>query len=170
MIDKHAAHERILFEDMKKNAEKGADSQILLLPLKIDLSAEETDVAESYRLEITAMGFEYTVSESSHAVEITAIPANISNGEAETLFVTVTGQLSSGTGTTGIARKIFFEQALYQASCKAAIKAGRIYDTAHLKWICERVLTDSAIRVCPHGRPVAFELTKNEIEHRFKRK
>lgn len=170
MIDKHAAHERILFEDMKKNAAKGADSQILLLPLKPQLSAEEADAAESYRTEIEAMGFEYTLAESSRSAEITAIPANISNGEAETLFITVTGQLSSGTGTTGIARKIFFEQALYQASCKAAIKAGRIYDSAHLKWICERVLTDSAIRVCPHGRPVAFELTKNEIEHRFKRK
>ena len=170
MIDKHAAHERILFEDMKKNAAKGASSQLLLLPLTVELSNEELDAAESYRAEICAMGFEYSAEKNSHSVNITAIPANISNGEAETLFVTVTGHLAAGTGNIGVTRNMFFEQALYQASCKAAIKAGRIYDAAYIKWICERVITDSAVRVCPHGRPVAFELTKNEIEHRFKRK
>ena len=84
--------------------------------------------------------------------------------------MTVCGQLAAGTGSLEVTKKIFFEQALYQASCKAAIKAGRLYDEAHIKWICERVLTDKAIRFCPHGRPVAFELTKNDIEHRFKRK
>ena len=62
-----------------------------------------------------------------------------------------------------------FEKALYQASCKAAIKAGRIYDREHIKWIVERVLTLDNIKYCPHGRPVAFEITKRFLEKEFER-
>ncbi len=169
LIDKHAAHERILFEDMKNNIKDGADSQILLLPLIAELSNEELDAVDNYRDEISALGFEFSVT-GNHEATITAIPSSISADEATTLFVTVCGQLASGTGNLSVTKNIFFEQALYQASCKAAIKAGRVYDEAHLKWICDRVMTDPAVRFCPHGRPVAFELTKNDIEHRFKRK
>ena len=170
IIDKHAAHERILFEDMKQNIKDGADSQILLVPLSVTLSGEELDATETYRKELTSLGYDYSQSDMPHSLSISAIPSSLTTNEAEELFVTVTGRLSSGTGSLEVTRQIFFEQALYQASCKAAIKAGRIYDEAHIKWICERVLTDSAIRFCPHGRPVAFELTQNDIEHRFKRK
>ena len=63
----------------------------------------------------------------------------------------------------------FFERALYQASCKAAIKAGRIYDREHVKWICDRVLTLDNIKYCPHGRPIAFEITKHFLEKQFER-
>ena len=170
MIDKHAAHERILFEDMKKNTEVGANSQLLLVPINANVSGDELAAAQSYQQELLSMGFEFNEGESINSVSITAIPSNISQAEAEELFVTIAGNLSSGTGSLEVTRKIFFEQALYQASCKAAIKAGRIYDAAHVKWICERVLSDPSIRFCPHGRPVAFELTKGEIEHQFKRK
>jgi DNA mismatch repair protein MutL len=168
MIDKHAAHERILFEDMKTSLKDGADSQILLVPITCELSNEELDAATSYKAEICALGYEFEAG-ASHEVSITAIPSIVSANEAQTLFVTVCGHLASGTGNIEVTKNIFFEQALYQASCKAAIKAGRIYDEAHLKWICDRVVTDPAIRFCPHGRPVAFDITKSEIEHRFKR-
>ncbi len=169
MIDKHAAHERILFEDMKEGLKNGADSQILMVPLITSLSNEELDAAQSYKAEISSMGYEFS-AESAREVQITAIPTCISSDDAVTLFVTVCGQLASGTGSLDVTRNIFFEQALYQASCKAAIKAGRVYDEAFIKWVCDRVVTDPAIRFCPHGRPVAFELSKDEIEHRFKRK
>ena len=170
MIDKHAAHERILFEDMKKNTKVGANSQILLVPINANVSGEELAAAHSYRQELLSIGFDFNEGKSLNSVSITAIPSNVSQAEAEDLFVTIADKLSSGTGSLEVTRNIFFEQALYQASCKAAIKAGRIYDAAHVKWICERVLSDPSIRFCPHGRPVAFELTKGEIEHRFKRK
>ncbi len=169
MIDKHAAHERILFEDMKASLKKGASSQMLLLPLNVSLSNEELDAALTYRTELAALGFEFD-GEDAKEIALNAIPSIVSADEAQTLFITVCGQLATATGSLDVARSIFFEQALYQASCKAAIKAGRIYSEEHLKWICDRVITDPAIRFCPHGRPVAFELTKGEIEHRFKRK
>ncbi len=170
MIDKHAAHERILFEDMKKNISSGANSQLLLLPLTLRLSAEEADALSQYGDDIRATGFEFMVDDDGRNVSLTAIPTGLSNDQAETFFVTVTGQLASGTGSLAVTRGQFYEQALYQASCKAAIKAGRVYDEAHIEWICKQVLGNSAVRFCPHGRPVAFELSKGDIEHRFKRK
>jgi len=169
IIDKHAAHERILFEDMKKNISDGSSSQILLVPIIIPLSNEELDAVMNYGDEIKKTGFDYTIDEKNRAVNVTAVPSNASNADSETLFVTIAGQLATGTGVLSVTRQHFYEQALYQASCKAAIKAGRIYDEAHIKWICERVLENPAIRFCPHGRPVAFELSKGEIEHKFKR-
>ncbi len=171
MIDKHAAHERILFEDMKKNISSGtADSQLLLLPISLRLSAEEAAALSQYTDDIRATGFDFELDDGEREVNLTAIPTGLSNDQAEAFFVTVTGQLASGTGNLSVTRSQFYEQALYQASCKAAIKAGRVYDEAHIEWLCKQVLCNSAVRFCPHGRPVAFELSKGDIEHRFKRK
>ncbi len=170
MIDKHAAHERVLFEDMKKNISSGTGSQILMLPLEIRLSHDELDAVIRFDDEIRATGFEFIAKSSHDFVKVTAVPSTLSASDAETLFVTIAGQLASGTGNANIARNIFYEQALHQASCKAAIKAGRVYDQGHIEWLCKRVISDPAIRFCPHGRPVAFELSKNDIEHWFKRK
>ena len=168
MIDKHAAHERILFEDMKRNISSGANSQILMLPLEIMLSPAETDAALNYKEEINATGFDFSIKDGG--VTVTAIPSGLSANEAETFFVSVVGKISSGTGNLESTRRDFYEQALYQASCKAAIKAGRIYDEGDTDWVCKQVLSNPAVRFCPHGRPVAFELSKEEIEHMFKRK
>ncbi len=169
MIDKHAAHERILFEDMKKNISDGRGSQILMIPLDVMLSPEETDAALNYKAEITATGFDFSVKDSG-GLTVSAIPSGLSANEAEEFLVGVVGKIAAGTGSLETARQEFYEQALYQASCKAAIKAGRIYDGAHTDWVCKQVLGNPAVRFCPHGRPVAFELSKGEIEHWFKRK
>ena len=68
----------------------------------------------------------------------------------------------------------FFEEKLYQASCKAAIKGGRLYGMEGIRWICDHILEKNEdgkafIRTCPHGRPVAFEIRKNSIERQFSR-
>ena len=66
-------------------------------------------------------------------------------------------------------RRSVFEKALYQSSCKASIKGGRVYDEAHIRWICDNLLRYDCIKFCPHGRPVAFEIGKKELERRFGR-
>ena len=80
------------------------------------------------------------------------------------------GMLAQGATSVGVSKEMIYEKALYQASCKAAIKAGRIYDTASIKWLCDRVLVLPNIKYCPHGRPVAFEITKIELEKMFMRR
>ena len=93
---------------------------------------------------------------------------------AAELFEVLASRLSDATGTVESAAQGFFETRLWQASCKAAIKGGRLYDGASVRWICDRLLQKpdargAVIRTCPHGRPVAFEIRKTAIDRQFGR-
>ncbi len=167
LIDKHAAHERIIFEDLKKKINEATpSSQMLLFPITVTLTSEEIGALNEYSEEITKTGFGYTVYEN--AVSLNELPSEIETSAGEDAFLTLMSQLAIGM-TASKSRYELFEKSLYQSSCKAAIKAGRIYDAAHIKWIVERVLTLDNIKYCPHGRPVAFEITKHFLEKEFER-
>ena len=168
IIDKHAAHERIIFEQMKQNMyAKEATSQLLMLPIEVMLMSDEVAAIEEYRDELEAVGFEFTTSRNT--VQITALPVGIEQDAAEDMFTVIADRVKSGTGSVNITRNIIFEKALYQASCKAAIKAGREYAVGHQKWVVEKLMEIPDITVCPHGRPVAMELSKRNIDHQFNR-
>lgn len=169
MIDKHAAHERIIFEDLKQKIKLAEhSSQMLLVPIEVHLATEEKASLCEWGDDIKKTGFGYEVKENG-TVSIYEIPAGIEPQAAEDMFVTFTSALAFGEGDAKKTRDEFFEKALYQASCKAAIKAGRVYENEHIKWICDRVLSSDNIRYCPHGRPVAFEITKHFLEKQFER-
>ena len=171
LIDKHAAHERIIFELMKRNMQKSeASTQMLLLPTEIKFEPGEYSAVSEYEEKIKSMGYEYQRDDRSFSVSVNGIPSVLEESEAYEMFSVLAEQLSSGEGNADITKELFMEKALYQASCKAAIKAGRIEDAAHIKWICDNLLAYCDIKVCPHGRPVAIELDKNEMEKQFKRK
>ena len=168
MIDKHAAHERIIFEELRQNLkDQKVDTQMMLVPLSIPMTPDETQAIREHEKEIRKIGFDFGLSGSS--AEIMGIPQSLDIEMARAFFETVAGQLVSGTGTASISSELFFEKALYQASCKAAIKAGRLEGDESLLWICKRLFALPDIRFCPHGRPVALEITKSSIEHQFKR-
>lgn len=169
VIDKHAAHERVIFEDLKKSRESDGRvaSQLLMIPITVLLSPEESAVAEDYKGEITAVGFEYATNGSS--LDITAIPDAITAEDAEALLVRMLDELAEGRGNPASTEAIRREKALYQIACKAAIKGGRVYDRAILDWLIGKLLTLPDITVCPHGRPVAFKLTKSELDRQFDR-
>ncbi len=168
LIDKHAAHERINFEKMRADMTSSAShTQMLLAPDILDVTGEEAAVCRDYREELTAVGFEYEISEK--CVKLHGIPQDKTRTEAIELFMTlITETLETGEPITLGTRNIF-EKALYQTACKAAVKAGRVYDTAHIRWICDNLLRYDCIKFCPHGRPVAFELSKKELDARFGR-
>ncbi len=169
VIDKHAAHERILFEKMKSNMYDGVScSQVLLIPEKIKLSDEEYAAAAEYRDEILRTGFSFELLDNECCAVITQVPAEFDNASAFDMFSEILTRLSVGGGAE-TSRNNVYEKALFQASCKAAVKAGRTDDESHIKWIVSEVVNNPKIRYCPHGRPVAFEITKHDIEHRFKR-
>lgn len=169
VIDKHAAHERVIFEDLKKqNQEDGrVASQALLIPISVELSPTEISAVNEYSSDIDAMGFEFTLKGNS--AEILAIPDAIGSADAETLFVKMADELACGMGNPALTEAIRREKALYQIACKAAIKGGRKYDRAILDWLIGRVLAMPEIIVCPHGRPIAYKLTKNELDKQFDR-
>lgn len=170
MIDKHAAHERIIFEAMKSNMKKSDVSmQILLLPIEIRLDPVEFAAVLEFDKDIRSVGFDYTLKNDSYTINVTAIPSELNEASARNMVTVLAEQLSQGTGNSSVTAQAFMEKALYQASCKAAIKAGRIEDTSHIKWICDNLLVLPDIKVCPHGRPVAIELSRHEMEKQFKR-
>ena len=168
VIDKHAAHERVIFEDLKKQCEdKRVPSQLLMLPITVILNGEELSAADEYAEEIRSVGFEYTIN--GVAADITAIPKAVSTDEAESLFVRMLDEIVEGRGKPAITNAVRKEKALYQVACKAAIKGGRVYTKEILHWLIKKLLALPDITVCPHGRPVAFRLTKNELDRQFER-
>ena len=169
VIDKHAAHERVIFEDLKKQqlADNRIATQILMLPITVLLNGEELITAEEYLDEIKKIGFEYTIN--AKTVDITAIPKAVSADEAETLFIKMIDEIIEGRGKPSITDAVRREKALYQVACKAAIKGGRVYTKEILHWLIKKLLVLPDITVCPHGRPVAFKLTKSELDRQFER-
>jgi len=171
VVDKHAAHERIIFEKLKSNMKKSKDVlQFLLVPIKVALDFTERAVVEDYWDDISAIGFEMSKGEKENEIMLFAVPLGLDSDTAVNLFTTVITRLKEGTGSAFLSKEIVFEKALYQASCKAAIKAGRPDAAEDTKAFVEKLLSLPDIKYCPHGRPVAFELSKDNLEKQFKRK
>ena len=168
MIDKHAAHERINFERLRANMTMDRPNvQMILSSEKIALSTEEAAFCEEYRSELEACGFEFFVSQKE--ITLTGIPFGFEKTEARALLSTLISESLNGEMPVESTKREIFERALYQSSCKSSVKAGRIYDGAHIRWICDNLFRYDCIKYCPHGRPVAFELSKKEIDTRFGR-
>ncbi len=168
LIDKHAAHERIIFEQLKSNMYSAdVSSQLLMLPVEVMLMSDEVTAIEEYRKEIEAVGFEFASSRNS--ISVSSLPMGIEQDAVSDMFMTIADRIKNGTGNVNITRNIVFEKALYQASCKAAVKAGREYPNEHQKWIVDKLMKIPDITFCPHGRPVAMELTKKTIDRQFDR-
>lgn len=168
IIDKHAAHERINFERMRANMSLSDPyMQALLVPEVLTLSGAELDAALNFGAEISAVGFLFEIS--GRNMVIRAVPRDMGIADAKELLQTLVSAAADNPAALETKKRTVFERALYQTSCKAAIKAGRHYDDVHIRWICENLLRYDCIKYCPHGRPVAFELTKGEMDRRFGR-
>ena len=170
MIDKHAAHERLLFEEMKKNRSAGEKyTQLLMIPIEVALSDLELSTVLDYEEELRSTGYLFERDGLERRLLISGIPGGLEREQAEILFMTMVTKLSTGEGSAELTRKIAFEKALYTASCKAAMKGGRKDGREHLEYLCKKLFALPDIRYCPHGRPVAFEIPRGSIEHRFGR-
>ncbi len=168
LVDKHAAHERIIFEKFKagmKSAE--VRSQVLMLPVEFMLKSDEVLILSQYRDEIEKIGFHFETEK--YTVKVNTVPDIIELSAVEDIFMTIADRLMNEAGSAGLTRDIIFEKALYQASCKAAIKAGREYGPDHIRWLIGKLIEIPDITVCPHGRPVAMEISKAALDRQFKR-
>ncbi|MBD9208655.1 MAG: DNA mismatch repair endonuclease MutL [Clostridiales bacterium] len=168
LLDKHAAHERINFEKMKA-AISGLkpETQLLMIEEKFTLSPQEREACEKYKKEISDMGFDFSIEDKG--VILRGVPCDFELSEGRTFFFSLITSLTESEGGLYADGKNYFERALYQSACKASVKAGRKYDDAHVRWICDNFFRYDCIRRCPHGRPVAYEMTKRELDTRFGR-
>ena len=168
LIDKHAAHERIIFEKNKEMMKaKKPSSQILISPIEIMLTSAEIAVINDYLNDFEKLGFKITAKK--YSIFVSSIPTELSSCDVQDTISTMVNRIKDGLGNAKLTRDILFEKALYQASCKAAIKAGREYVNAHSEWIVEQLMRIPNITFCPHGRPVAMELSKRNLDHQFER-
>ena len=162
MIDKHAAHERILFNKLKEN--HVAESQALLVPVTVKLIGDEyTAMVGSISL-LAEYGFEVE-DFGNEAVMVRAIPAMLSKDDVESVIVEAAGSLAK-MGKVDLER---IDDILHTVACKAAIKAGYITSDTEKLNLAIKVLSDNEIMYCPHGRPVAFEIKKYNLEKYFGR-
>lgn len=164
ICDKHAAHERILFEKIKKNADTG-NTQMLLTPVRVTLSAAEYDaVLENLHLFERAG---YIVEDFGlGTVMVRGTPAEIGNADVSAVICELAGELRKGKLSM---QPECLDWIYHNTACRAAIKAGDITSFQELTVLLQTVLTDDAIRYCPHGRPVLTEITKYELEKQFGR-
>ena len=168
VIDKHAAHERILFEQLKEKLHStDPASQLLMLPIEVMMMSDEVEVIAEYREELYAIGFAFETARNT--VSISALPIGIDAGAAGDMLCAIADRIKNNTGSATLTRDILFEKALYQGACKAAIKAGRIYAEGHVEWLVAQMMKLPDITYCPHGRPVAMEMTKQNLDHQFER-
>ncbi len=164
VIDKHAAHERILFNQLKKN-EHNTGSQLLLAPVTVTLGKEEY-VAVIENLETIAdAGFDVQ-DFGNGTVIVRSCPIDLDNQEIAPLIDEIAQYLVKNR------RDITNEHLdwiYHNVACRSAIKAGDTNSTAELLALAKQVVNDNEVRFCPHGRPVMIELSKYELEKQFGR-
>ena len=167
-IDKHAAHERINFERLSEASKKASPAvQKLLITESVPLSGTEREAAERSAKRLVSLGYIYTVDENGAI--ISGIPAGFEIAEAKDLFFSIVSSVAENESASEMETEDYFEKLLYQSACKASVKGGRKYDGEHIKWICDNLFRYDCIKRCPHGRPVACEMTKRELDVMFER-
>ncbi len=164
IIDKHAAHERILYEKFKKSSR--IYSQILLIPKKILLDAQTLDIIHENRDFLDTVGFGLS-NFTNGTLLVTAVPSAMETPEdTESLLESYAEQFYLGSNLPMDQRQ---DKALFTMACKAAVKAGIPNDSAHNKWILDNLFEKKTIKYCPHGRPVAKAFEKKEVAAWFDR-
>ena len=164
LIDKHAAHERILFDKLKANQE-AISSQTLLTPIPVRLSPEASGELLANRALLDELGFEIDEF-GDHTVVLRQIPMDLSPSDAADAVETLAADLLGGRREH---KDSIRDELLHTVACKAAIKAGWHSDEKELLALMEKVMANEDLKYCPHGRPICITLSKKQLEKQFKR-
>ncbi|MBQ8683314.1 MAG: DNA mismatch repair endonuclease MutL [Clostridia bacterium] len=163
IIDKHAAHERLLYNQLKAQAQ--TDEQLLLAPVTVTVSREEHTALLEALPELKQAGI--TLEDfGGTSVLVRSFPLILSGADIEDTIREIAGGLIGGNREVQMAK---LDWIYHSSACRAAIKAGDNSRPAELLDLAEKVLWDDAIRYCPHGRPVCVEMTRKELEKQFGR-
>lgn len=164
IIDKHAAHERILYEQLRQSTT--AQSQALLTPVIVELDAEEATLLVEEREYLYTLGFDIDLF-GDKSVALRAVPAALNS---ETQLAPLLQQFAASLAAGGaLPFKERVDRALFTMACKAAVKAGVRNTEEDNKWIIDRLFKDGTIKYCPHGRPVAKVIPRREADKWFDR-
>ena len=161
LIDKHAAHERIIFNELKKN--QTSETQVLLIPVTVRLGDNEYSAVLNDIEALNDIGFEIEDFGNSSVI-VRAVPSMLVSDDVEAVITEAAATLAGGK--LNIER---MDDIYHTIACKAAIKGGNITTDTELLNLAKRVLSDNDVMYCPHGRPVAFKLSRRQLEKQFGR-
>ena len=164
LIDKHAAHERILFEKLKANQES-ISSQTLMTPIPCPTSPEACGILLGNREMLTQLGFEIEEF-GDNTLLLRQIPMDLSPADAADTLDTLAADLLRGRRERVESVR---DEVLHTVACKAAIKAGWRNDEKELLALVRQVMENEDLKYCPHGRPICISLSKKQLEKQFKR-
>ena len=163
LIDKHAAHERMIFDRLKQQ-DRAVMAQTLLESVTLRLDGEDRELLEENGELLSELGFEIEAYGEDDYI-LRAVPADMEPSDARAAVEEILEKLKSGKVPDPKAAR---DEILHTVACKAAIKAGYITDRAELERIVKAVLT-GRVKYCPHGRPVSVVLSRRDLDKLFKR-
>ena len=163
MIDKHAAHERILFEKFK--SQQTSFQQMLLVPVTVTLSPDEYNAVLENKELLYKAGYDME-DFGDRCVKVNACPTELVDEDIASITMELASYLSMN-GKTVMPEKL--DWIYHSMACRAAIKAGNTTTDYELRKFVEELLSREDIRYCPHGRPVMVEVSKRDLEKQFKR-
>jgi DNA mismatch repair protein MutL len=167
IIDQHALHERILFEQIRARIDAGAlETQSLLVPEPVDLSPAEAAIALEHRDVLERLGLRIEPF-GGDTILITGFPAMLANMNPGEVLRALLERLVSGGGQPD--RRDLLDDMLHTVACKAAIKAGDRLTTAEIGALLEQRHSVTDSHHCPHGRPTELVFTREELDKQFKR-
>ena len=164
LIDKHAAHERILFEKLKANQE-AISSQTLLTPVPVRLGPSAAGALLENAALLEELGFEIEEF-GENTLLLRQIPMDLSPDLAAEALETLSADLLNGRRER---KDTVRDELLHTVACKAAIKAGWVSDEKELLVLVKEVMSREELKYCPHGRPICVTLSKKQLEKQFKR-
>ena len=164
LIDKHAAHERIIYERLKKEKGNGF-TQLLLQPISVVLNKIDYDSVVSNLDMLNDVGFEVE-DFGNGVVLVRSAPQYLEKEDIEQSVIEMAGYLSENKKNI---RTEQMDWVYHNVACRAAIKAGNISSDLELIDIAKKLESDETLRFCPHGRPISIVVKKREIEKLFGR-
>ncbi len=164
LIDKHASHERIIFNKLKSQ-DMSKSTQILLSPVTVTLSKNEYSVAVE-NLDVFARSGFLVEDFGKGTIIVRECPMMVDPNDSHDLVAEIVDNLISGKTDTSSDK---IDMMLHTTACKSAIKAGNKNSLSELEKLAKEVLENNEVRFCPHGRPVVIELTRYELEKQFGR-
>ena len=168
ILDQHAAHERIMYEKVKKNyySNQNKDSQMLLLPDVITLTHKEMDIAKENMAMFEQAGF--TLEEfGENTIKLTGVPTVCIDLDTKELFLETLDEINTVART---AKQEKEEKFIATVACKAAVKANMALNEREVEALMDKLLELPNPFTCPHGRPTVIKMTKYDIERKFARK
>ena len=166
IIDQHAAHEKVLYEQtMKRLSEKEFTSQLISPPIILSLDAKETQMLEKYMPQITRLGYEIEHFGGKEYM-ISAVPDNLFYLDMKDLFIEMLDDFGNLTGREN--PQLILEK-VASMSCKAAVKGNNRLSRPEIEALFDQLLALENPYNCPHGRPTIISMSKYEIEKKFKR-